>query len=55
MSAIILRSIAANGFANSDAKGWTVVIEIGTCLVFAITALCETINKARHITKEDVI
>ncbi|MBS5012504.1 MAG: export protein [Bifidobacterium longum] len=55
VAAIILGSIAANGFANSDAKGWTVVIEIGTCLVFAITALCATINKARHITKEDVI
>ncbi|NMM97160.1 export protein [Bifidobacterium olomucense] len=55
VAAIVLGSIAANSFANSGAKGWTIVIEIGTCLAFAITALCAIINKAHRITNEDVI
>lgn len=55
VSAIILGCLAANGFANSDAQAWSVIIAIAMCAVLSATAIFATIHRQQRIAIEDVL
>lgn len=53
--AVIIGVIAGNGFANSGARGWMLVIEVSTTVVFGIVAWSLFSYQAKRVLTEDVL